>query len=68
MKSLHHRLVLFLIFLRNLYIVLHSGYTKYILTSSAPGFPVCHILTGIFISYTIRPRCLGFEGVYLLNL
>ena len=48
MKLLHRRLVLFLIFFkRNLYIALHSGYTKHILTDSAPGFPLLYMLTGI---------------------
>ena len=47
---LDHRVVLFLIFLRNFHTVFHSGYASYILTNSAQGFLFLHSLTNTYYS------------------
>ena len=44
---LDHLVVLFLSFLRNLYVIFHSGYIIYIPTNSAQEFPFLYILSSI---------------------
>ena len=44
---LDHLVVLFLVFLRKLHAVFHSGLPVYIPTSGVLRFPLLHILTGI---------------------